>query len=83
MKRGALNTEVIMFINDLRERCGSGRSGSSCHVNGIIDENHKKVGKGFAENSAKLARAPYAESRVPREHGVEYASEAARCARIP
>jgi hypothetical protein len=55
MKRGVLDTEVIMFINDLRERCGCGRLGSSCHVKGIIDENHKKVGKGFAENSVKLS----------------------------
>jgi hypothetical protein len=83
MKRGALDTEVIMFINDLRERCGSGRSGSSCHVKGIIDENHKKVGKGFAEFSAKLARAPYTESRAPRQHGVKCATEVARGVRIP
>ena len=53
MKRGALDAEVIMFINDLRERCGSGRSGSSCHVIGIIDEIHKKVGKGFTGKSVK------------------------------
>jgi hypothetical protein len=52
MKRGALDTEVSMFIDDLRERCGSGRSGTSCHVLGIIGEIHKKVGKGFAVNSA-------------------------------
>jgi hypothetical protein len=56
MKRGALDTEVVMFVNDLRERCGSGRLGSSCHVIGIIDEIHKKVGKGFAGNSVKLAQ---------------------------
>jgi hypothetical protein len=53
MKRGALDTELIMFVNDLRERCGSGRLGSSCHVVEIIGEIHKKVGKGFAGNSVK------------------------------
>jgi hypothetical protein len=52
MKRGALDTAVIMFVDDLRERCGSGRSGSSCHVKAIIAEIHKKVGEGFAGNSA-------------------------------
>jgi hypothetical protein len=56
MKRGELDTEVSMLIDDLRERCGSGRSGSSCHVVRIIGEIHKKVGKGFAGNSVKLKR---------------------------
>jgi hypothetical protein len=75
MKRGALDTEVVMFVNDLRERCGSGRLGSSCHVIGIIDEIHKKVGKGFAGNSVKLAQcradilhgSPRADSMMARE----------------
>jgi hypothetical protein len=54
MKRGALHMEVIMFINDLHEHCGSGRLGSSRHVRGIIDENYKKVGKGIAVFSGRI-----------------------------
>jgi hypothetical protein len=57
MKRGALDTAVIIFINDLRERCGSGRSGSSCHVKQIISQVRKRVGEGIAENSALLKRS--------------------------
>ena len=56
--RGALNTEVIMFINDLHEHCGSGRLGSSRHVWVIVTDWRHKVCKGFAVFSAKLARAP-------------------------
>jgi hypothetical protein len=83
MKRGALHTEVIMFINDLHEHCGSGRLGSSRHVWVIVTDWRDKVCEGFAVFSAKLARALYAESRMPRERGVECVSEMVRCVRTP
>jgi hypothetical protein len=39
---GAATAEsVSMLINDLVERCGSGRSGSSCHLLKMMHENGK------------------------------------------
>jgi hypothetical protein len=34
----AIAESVSMLINDLVERCGSGRSGSSCHLLNMMHE---------------------------------------------